>query len=92
MPTDLERRLLDTLVEDMDEGELRRLIMHIAETHLEVVGAGALRIKEDNRKNKVDTALSIGISTPRRKVLLSESPVDESTSLFPRMEIKLMHR
>jgi len=47
MPTDLEMRFLSNLIHGMDIGELRVLIMHVAEREFEVVGAEALRIKAD---------------------------------------------
>lgn len=47
MPTDLEMRFLSNLIHGMDIEELRGLVMHVAEKGFEVVGAEALRIKED---------------------------------------------
>jgi len=37
----------------MDIGELRGLIMHVAEREFEVVGAAALRIKEDRGRQSL---------------------------------------
>ena len=88
MPTDLERRLLSTLVHDLDLGQLRRLVMHVAETHLDLVGTEALRIKEDQQRTKVDrqvasVAMTPRINTPARRLEPSESPAIESTSPRP---------
>jgi len=52
MPTELEMRFLSNLIHGMDIGELRGL-MHVAEREFEVVGAAALRIKEDRGRQSL---------------------------------------
>lgn len=49
MPTDLEMRLLSSMLIDLDATQLRRLVIHVAEKEFEVVGAEVLRIKEEMR-------------------------------------------
>ena len=62
--------------------------MHVAETHLDLVGTEALRIKEDQQRTKVDRqvaseAMNPRINTPARRLELSDSPAIESTSPRP---------
>lgn len=71
--------------------------MHVAETHLELVGTDALRIKEESQKEEPASSglLSGGtINTQPRRLLVSESPAIESTSPKSSRVIvmKLIHR
>jgi len=49
MPSDLEMRLLSSMLIDLDASQLRRVVIHVAEKEFEVVGAEVLRIKEEMR-------------------------------------------
>ena len=84
MPTDLQRRLLSTLIDDLDIARLRTLVMHVTEKHLELVGEEALRIKEksQDRQPALLKPSGRGIEIQTRRILLSESPAIESTSLL----------
>lgn len=84
MPTDLERRLLLTLIHEFNVEELRGLAMHIAEGHLEVVGSEALKMREERRmkenRHTGQALMESGVTTLRapRELVVSESPVVES--------------
>jgi hypothetical protein len=83
MPTDLERRLLSNLIHEMHVGQLRELVMHVAEKHLGTVGAEVLRMKEKGRTTMPLLAVAGPAATiPRRRPSVSESPLVESTSLL----------
>jgi hypothetical protein len=83
----------------MDLGQLRKLVMHVAETHLELVGMEALRIKGEN-KGIVIRQLSAAVPpiTPRTipsrpEIVLSEDSETPSTCMCKHIgnEIELIH-
>ena len=82
MPTDLERRLLSTLIDDLNMDQLKAVVMHVAEKHLELVGAEALRIKKKSQDRQRALLEPSGdrIESQPRQILLSESPAIESTA------------
>jgi hypothetical protein len=97
MPTDLERRLLSTLIHDFELRQLRRLVMHVAETHLELVGKEALRIKEENkgivigRRSAAIPPIAPRISPSRPAIVLSEDSDTQSTYIHIGKGIELIH-
>jgi hypothetical protein len=97
MPTDLERRLLSTLIHDLDLGQLRRLIMHVAETHLELVGTEALRMKEESKgiviRRRSAAMPPIAPDVSRPAIVLSGDSETQSTYVCKHIgnEIELIH-